>query len=129
MHSAGMPKPMCHHNLAPTRNGITVPFKCSATYVNIILLFLLQAWQLKLVPLEDAPTKGSDKSGAKPSPAPQIPAREYGCDLPFKQPAANRTADDVVLALCAGPGANGAAPADNRSHPPTHLCIQWCFTC
>lgn len=84
---------------------------------------MLQAWQLKLVPPEDAPTKGGDKLGTKHSTAQQTPAREYGCDLPFKQPAPNRSADDVVLALCAGPGANGAAPADNRSHPFTKSCI------
>ena len=79
-----------------------------------MLFSTLQAWQLKLLPLEDPPIKGSDKLGAMPSAAQQTPAKEYGCDLPFKQPASNRTAGDVVLALCAGPGANGAAPADNR---------------
>ena len=67
--------------------------------------------------MEDAPIKSFDKPGAKPTPARQTPAKEYGCDLPFKQPAPDRTADEVVLALCAGPGANGAAPADNRLYP------------
>lgn len=79
-----------------------------------MLFSMLQAWQLKLLPLEESPIKGHDKLGAKPSAAQQTPAKEYGIDLPFKQPAPDRTAEDVVLALCAGPGANGTAPADNR---------------
>ncbi|KAL3133984.1 hypothetical protein ABBQ32_008424 [Trebouxia sp. C0010 RCD-2024] len=74
----------------------------------------LRAWQLKLVPLEDVPTKGNDKLGGKATLSQQTPAKEYGCDLPFKLPAPDRNADDVVLALCAGSGANGAAPADSR---------------
>lgn len=85
----------------------------------MILTSVLQAWQLKLVPLEESLTQGSDKLGAKSSPAQHTPAKEYGCDLPFKQPVPDRTADDVVLALCAGPGANGAAPADKRLYPST----------
>ena len=91
--------------------------------LNIVIFdtSVLQAWQLKLIPLEDAPTQGSDKLGAKPSPAHHTPAKEYGCDLPFNQPAPDRTADDVVLALCAGPGANGAAPADKRLNPSTPI--------
>lgn len=95
----------------------------------MILFSLMQAWQLKLVPLEDAPIKASDKLGAKPNAAQQTPAKEYGCDLPFKQPAPDRTADDVVLALCAGPGGNGAAPADNRLHPFTISWHQHNCTC
>ena len=75
---------------------------------------MLQAWQLKLVPLEDAPTKGIAKSGAKAVLAHQTPTKEYGLDLPFRIPEPDRTADDVVLALCAGPGTSGAAPADDR---------------
>ena len=84
------------------------------------MLPMLQAWQLKLVPVEDAPTKGMDRLGAKPTSAQQPPAKEYGCDLAFKLPAPDRSADDVVLALCAGPGPNGAAPADTRSYPSSN---------
>lgn len=83
---------------------------------------MLQAWQLKLVPLEDVPTKGNDKLGGKATLSQQTPAKEYGCDLPFKLPAPDRNADDVVLALCAGSGANGAAPADSRSYPSHNAC-------
>lgn len=67
---------------------------------------MLQAWQLNIIPL-DAPTKRGDKLGVTLSPAQPAPAKQYGCDLPVNQPAPNRTADDLGLALC-------AAPADNR---------------
>ena len=77
-------------------------------------LAMLQAWQLKLIPLEDVPTKGAAKPGGTAAPAAQTPTKEYGLDLPFRLPEPGRTADDVVLALCAGPGSSGAAPADDR---------------
>ena len=43
-----------------------------------------------------------------------VPAKEYGIDLPFRLPLPDRSADDVVLALCAGQGGGGAVPADDR---------------
>lgn len=74
----------------------------------------MQGWQLKLAPVEDGPLKGSAKAGSQAAPHPAPPAKEYGADLPFRLPAADRSADDVVLALCRGQGVNGAAAAEDR---------------
>ena len=84
------------------------------TFTSIAYAELLKAWQLKLAPVEDGPFKGSAKAGSKAAPQQQAPAKEYGADLPFKLPAPDRSADDVVLALCVGQGSNGAVPADDR---------------
>lgn len=91
-----------HSKLHCIRYGQTVPCCC-----------LVQGWQLKLTPLQDGPLKGSSKLGSKVTSQP-VPAKEYGADLPFRLPLPNRSADDVVLALCAGQGGGGAVPADDR---------------
>ncbi|KAL0039926.1 hypothetical protein WJX77_011783 [Trebouxia sp. C0004] len=79
----------------------------------------LKGWQLKLVPVEDGPSKALTKAISKAVPQQPLPAKEYGADLPFRQPTPDRSADDVVLALCSGHGVNGAVPADDR-HPSGH---------
>ena len=71
---------------------------------------LLQVWKSDLAPAADAPGNGSGKGKARQD----TPAKEYGADLPFNTAPADRSADDVVLALCAGTAVNGAGPAANR---------------
>ena len=84
----------------------------------------MQGWQLKLAPVEDEPLKASAKSSSKVAPQQPLLAKEYGADLPFRQPTPDRNADDVVLALCSGHGVNGAAPADDRYvHLSSRTCV------
>ena len=84
-------------------------------YVKYVCVgYMLQGWQLKLVPIASAPTKGTGKSAVTPGTQKAAAGKEYGADLPFKMPATNRSADDVVLALCADHSLNDAVPADDR---------------
>lgn len=72
-----------------------------------------QGWQQQLAPHANLVGKGNGFAEGKPQTHHQQAGKEYGADLPFVFMPADRSADDIVLALC-GQAVNGAMPADDR---------------
>ena len=88
--------------------------KQTESYNTIHVCFCVQGLQQQLAPIDDAALKTTGKQTVAPTSQKGATAKEYGADLPFRLPNPDRTADDVVLALCAVQNSNGAAPADDR---------------
>lgn len=75
---------------------------------------MLQGWQQQLAPVDYDASNGNGIDKGTAHTHQEQPAKEYGSDLPFKSTPADRSAHDVVLALCGGTAVNGAMPAEDR---------------
>lgn len=99
--------------------------------VKLIVCWMVdvQGWQLQLAPTADPSSFGDAFAKDKPhTDQDRAVKKEYGSDLPFTFMPADRSADDVVLALC-GQAVNGAVPADARQGVPSQCtCCSW-FCC